>query len=279
MTFTEKLKHIQHKNNSLLCIGLDTDIQKIPKHLLKTENPQLEFNKVIIEATKDLVGAYKLNLAFYEEHGIKGFETIQKTLELIPEGVITIADGKRGDIGNSAEKQASAIFGTQKFSAVTVNPYMGFDAVEPFIKQPEKGVFVLNITSNPGSKDFQYLKVNGKPLYQFVTMKCKKWNVNHNIGLVVGATRVVELQKIRSIAPDMPFLIPGVGAQKGDLEASVRYGCSHDGTLAIINIGRSIIYSSMQKIFGGKVREAAKHYQLQINYYREKYYSKILIKN
>ena len=279
MTFTDKLKHIQQKKNSLLCIGLDTDIQKIPKHLLKSDNPQLEFNKAIIEATKDLVCAYKLNLAFYEEHGIKGLETIQKTLELIPEGVITIADGKRGDIGNSAEKQASAIFGTQKFSAVTVNPYMGFDAVEPFIKQQEKGVFVLNITSNPGSKDFQYLKVNGKPLYQFVTRKCKKWNVNHNIGLVVGATRVVELQKIRSIASDMPFLIPGVGAQKGDLEASVRYGCSHDGTLAIINIGRSIIYSSMQKIFGGKVREAAKHYQLQVNYYREKYYSKSLIKN
>jgi len=274
MNFNEKLKYIQQKNNSLLCIGLDTDIQKIPKHLLKSENPQLEFNKIVIEATKDLVCAYKLNLAFYEEYGVQGYETIQNTLELIPKDVITIADGKRGDIGNSAEKQATAIFNTQNFSAATVNPYMGFDAVEPFIKQPEKGAFVLNITSNPSSKDFQYLKLNGKPLYQFVAMKCRKWNVNNNIGLVVGATRIIELRKIRSIVPNLPFLIPGVGAQKGDLEASIQYGCNHDGTLAIINIGRSIIYSSMQKIFGSKIREAARHYRQQINYYREKYYSK-----
>lgn len=274
MNFTEKLKYIQQKNNSLLCIGLDTDVKKIPKHLLRVENPQLEFNKVIIEVTKDLVCAYKLNLAFYEEHGTKGLETMQKTLELIPSDVVTIADGKRGDIGNSAEKQASAIFNTLNFTAATVNPYMGYDAVEPFIRQPEKGAFVLCITSNPGSKDFQYLKVNGKPLYQFVTMKCKKWNINHNIGLVVGATRIIELQKIHTLVPDMPFLIPGVGAQKGDLEASVKYGCIYDGTLAIINLGRAVIYSSMQKRFGSKVRETAKHYQLQINYYREKYFDK-----
>ncbi len=274
MNFTEKLKYIQQKNNSLLCIGLDTDIKKIPKHLLKVENPQLEFNRVIIEATKDLVCAYKLNMAFYEEYGIKGLETMQKTLELIPSHIVTIADGKRGDIGNSAEKQASAIFNTLNFTAATVNPYMGYDAVEPFIRQREKGAFVLSITSNPGSKDFQYLKVNGKPLYQFVAMKCKKWNINHNIGLVVGATRIIELQKIRAIVPDMPFLIPGVGAQKGDLEASVKYGCTYDGTLAIINLGRAVIYSSMQKRFVSKVRETAKHYQMQINYYREKYFDK-----
>jgi orotidine-5'-phosphate decarboxylase len=274
MTFTEKLKHIQLKNNSLLCIGLDTDIQKIPKHLLRADNPQFEFNKHVIEATKDIVCAYKLNLAFYEEHGVQGLETIYKTMELIPDGVITIADGKRGDIGNSADKQASAIFDTLNFSSATVNPYMGYDAVEPFIKHPAKGAFVLAITSNPGSKDFQYLKVNNKPLYQVVTAKCKKWNIHNNIGLVVGATRALELQKIRSITHDMPFLIPGVGAQKGDLEASVRYGCINDGTLAVINIGRSIIFASMQRRFDSKVREAAKHYQQQINYYRDKYFNK-----
>lgn len=272
MNFTEQLKYIQRKNNSLLCIGLDTDIKKIPKFLRKAENPQFEFNKIIIESTQDLVCAYKLNLAFYEDGGAKGYEALQKTIELIPEGIVTIADGKRGDIGNTAEKQAHAIFDSLKFKSATINPYMGYDAIEPFIRSPQYGAFVLAITSNPGSKDFQYLKVNGKPLYEQVVLKCKKWNSSNNLGLVVGATRISELKKIRSLAPDMPFLIPGIGAQKGDLEASVRYGCDKNGDLAVINVGRSIIYSSLQNCFDLKVRETAKHYMLKINYYREKYF-------
>lgn len=272
MNFTEKLKQIQRKNNSLLCIGLDTDISKIPKHLHKLADLQFEFNKIIIEVTHDIVCAYKLNLAFYEEYGAEGYETLQKTLELIPDGIVTIADGKRGDIGNTAEKQAHAIFDSLKFKSATINPYMGYDAVEPFIRSPQNGAFVLAITSNPGSKDFQYLKVNGKPLYEQVVLKCKKWNTSGNIGLVVGATRISELKKIRSLTPDMPFLIPGIGAQKGDLEASVRYGCDKNGDLAVINIGRSIIYSSLQKRFDLKVRETAQHYMSKINFYREKYF-------
>lgn len=269
MNFTEKLKAIQRKNNSLLCIGLDTDIKKIPKHLLKTDDPQFEFNKIVIEATHDLVCAYKLNLAFYEEHGSKGWDTILKTLELIPSDVITIADGKRGDIGNSSEKQASALLTNMNFSAATVNPYMGYDAVEPFIRSPEKGAFILAVTSNPGSKDFQYMKTGGKYLYEHIVLKTKKWNKYHNIGLVVGATRASEIKRIRNHVPDMPFLIPGVGAQKGDLEQSVRYGCDKNGEGAIINIGRAIIYNSMQKQFAKKVREAAEHYRIKINQYKE----------
>lgn len=272
MNFTEKLRKIQHKQNSLLCIGLDTDIKKIPKHLLKTENPQLEFNRIVIEATKDLVCAYKLNLAFYEEYGAKGWETIEKTLELIPEGIITIADGKRGDIGNTAEKQASALLHKLNFSSATISPYMGFDAIEPFTASQQKGAFVLCVTSNSGAKDFQHLKISGKPLYEHVAIKSKRWNTNQNIGLVVGATRISELKKIRNIVPEMPFLIPGVGAQKGDLEQSVKYGCTKEGDLALINIGRSIIYVSIQRIFDKKVREAAEYYSHTINYYRKKYF-------
>lgn len=275
MNFTEKLRKTQHKQNSLLCIGLDTDIKKIPKHLLKAGNPQLEFNKIVIETTKDLVCAYKLNLAFYEEYGAKGWETIEKTLELIPDGIITIADGKRGDIGNTAEKQASSLLHKLNFTSVTINPYMGFDAVEPFTTSEQKGAFVLCVTSNSGAKDFQHLKISGKPLYEQVAIKSKKWNTNQNIGLVVGATRISELKKIRHITPEMPFLIPGVGAQKGDLEQAVKYGCTKVGDLALINIGRSIIYVSMQRIFDKKVRVAAEYYWHTINYYRKKYFLKV----
>lgn len=274
MNFTENLKKIQKKNNSLLCIGLDTDISKIPKYLLKAKNPQLEFNKIIIEATYDLVCAYKLNLAFYEDSGIKGYEALQKTVEQIPKDLITIADGKRGDIGNTAEKQANAIFNSLKFNSATINPYMGYDAIEPFIRTPQNGAFILAITSNIGSKDFQYLKINSKHLYEQVVLKCKKWNTNHNIGLVVGATKTSELKKIRSLTSEIPFLIPGIGTQKGDLEASVRYGCDKNGCLAVINIGRSIIYSSLQKRFDVVVKKTAKYYTDKINLYREKYYVK-----
>ncbi len=268
MNFTEKLKFVQNKNNSLLCIGLDTDVTKIPKHLRKLPDPQFEFNKIIIGETCDLVCAYKLNMAFYEEHGPAGWETIYRTLELIPRGIITIADGKRGDIGNSSEKQAVSLFKTFNFSAATVNPYMGYDAVEPFIKDPQKGAFILAVTSNPGSKDFQYLKINGKPFYEQVIAKTKKWNFNSNIGLVVGATRTSELKRIRQLVHDIPFLIPGIGAQKGDLEQSVRFGCDNNGLGALINVGRSIIYTSIQKRFAEKVREEAIHYREKINHYR-----------
>ena len=257
MTFTQRLREIQTKQNSLLCIGLDVDEDKIPAHLQSEKNPVLEFNRQIIEATHDLVCAYKPNLAFYEAMGERGLATLRETLKLIPKSVITIGDGKRGDIGNTAERYAKSLFDDFGFDSVTVNPYMGFDSVEPFLRNPEKGVFILALTSNPGSKDFQRLKVGTKPLYEKVVTTVKKWNTNQNIGLVVGATHPKELQRIRKIVPDMPILIPGIGKQGGDLKSAIRYGCDKHSQLAIINASRSIIYASSGKDFAEAARMEA----------------------
>lgn len=274
VTFTQHLRLVQQKCNSLLCIGLDSDVAKIPRFLRLAKNPQYEFNRRIIETTHDLVCAYKLNIAFYESAGMKGWEAMERTLELIPKNIITIGDGKRGDIGNSAEHQARAMFNVWKFDAATVNPYMGEDSIKPFIENPKNGAFILALTSNKGSKDFQYLNVRNKPLFEHVVDKVKRWNVNKNIGLVVGATHSRELKKIRSLVPDMPFLIPGIGAQKGDLEATVRCGCDRNGELAVINIGRSIIFAWDGKDFAKRAREAAMKYREEMNKYREKYFLK-----
>ena len=258
MTFTQKLREVQLQQNSLLCIGLDVDADKIPQHLQSSLNPVLEFNRQIIEATSDLVCAYKPNLAFYEAIGVHGLITLQETLKLIPKSVLTIGDGKRGDIGNTAERYAKSLLNDFGFDSVTVNPYMGFDSVEPFLKNPEKGVFLLALTSNPGSKDFQRLKINGTPLYEKVVRTAKKWNKNQNIGLVVGATHPRELKTIRKIVPEMPLLIPGIGKQGGDLKSAVRDGCDKNGQLAIINASRSIIYASSGKDFAEAARAEAK---------------------
>jgi orotidine-5'-phosphate decarboxylase len=258
MTFTQRLHEIQSKQNSLLCIGLDVDLEKIPEHLKSSTNPVLEFNSQIIEATKDLVCAYKPNLAFYEAMGERGLTALRETLKLIPKSVLTIGDGKRGDIGNTSERYAKSLFDDFGFDSITVNPYMGFDSVEPFLKNPEKGVFLLVLTSNPGSKDFQRLKINGKPLYEKVVRTAKKWNKNKNIGLVVGATHSRELKSIRMIVPDMPLLIPGIGKQGGDLRSAIRDGCDRTGQLAIINASRSIIYASSGKDFADAARTEAK---------------------
>jgi len=258
MSFTQRLRRVQFKQNSLLCIGLDVDINKIPAHLQSMEHPVLEFNRQIIEATHDLVCAYKPNLAFYEAMGEHGLTILRETLKLIPKSVITIGDGKRGDIGNTAERYVTSLFDDFCFDAVTVNPYMGFDSVEPFLINPEKGVFILVLTSNSGSKDFQRLKVGTKPLYEKVVHTIKKWNKNQNIGIVVGATHPKELQCIRKIVPDMPILIPGIGKQGGDLKSAIRYGCDKDGQLAVINASRSIIYASSGKNFAEAARIEAK---------------------
>lgn len=272
MSFNEKLLKIQKEKNSLLCIGLDSDIERIPEKFLKSTYPQLEFNRDIIQSTKDLVCAYKLNLAFYEELGVKGIEALEKTLELIPDDIIKIADGKRGDIGSTAVKQAKTLFNTFNFDAVTVNPYMGFDAIEPFIKHSQKGVFVLCVTSNEGAKDFQYLNCSGKQLFEHVATKSKKWNKHNNIGLVVGATHIAELKKLRTILPDIPFLIPGIGAQKGDLEKTIKYGCSENGFNVIINISRAIIFSSSSNNFQESIRKTTEKYFSEINLYKGKYH-------
>ncbi len=269
MVFTNHLKEIQTKQNSLLCIGLDVDTDKIPPHLQSSSNPVLEFNRQIIEATYDLACAYKPNLAFYEAMGERGLSTLRETLKLIPKSVLTIGDGKRGDIGNTAERYAKSLFDDFGFDSVTVNPYMGFDSVEPFLKKPEKGIFLLALTSNPGSKDFQRLKINGKPLYEKIVRTAKKWNTNQNIGLVVGATHPRELKMIRKIVPEMPLLIPGIGKQGGDLKSAVRDGCNKNGQLAIINASRSIIYASSGKDFAEAARAEAMKMVEEMRTYRK----------
>jgi orotidine-5'-phosphate decarboxylase len=257
LSFAEVLRQIQQEQNTLLCIGLDPDPDRLPTRLGTSPQAVLEFNRKIIESTTDLVCAYKVNLAFYEALGDEGWAILRKTVESVPKPILTIGDAKRGDIGNTAERSAHALFGDLKFSAVTVNPYMGFDSVEPYLKYHERGVFVLTLTSNPGSKDFQRLKTGLKPLYERIAHAAKKWDGGGNVGLVVGATHPKELKRIRSVVPTMPLLIPGIGQQGGDLRQVVRYGCDRKGLSAVINVGRSVIFASREPDFASTVRKEA----------------------
>jgi orotidine-5'-phosphate decarboxylase len=268
MNFTQRLRAIQKSTKSLVCVGLDTDPVRIPQALQSYEDPVLEFNRRIIEATFDLVCAYKLNLAFYEALGERGWSVLRKTLSYIPEGVITIGDAKRGDIGNTAEMYARALLVDQKFSATTVSPYMGFDSVEPFIRNPQQGAFIVAVTSNPGAKDFQYKKSGNHFLYEHVIRAVNGWNRKKNCGIVVGATHPKELQRVRTLAPDLPMLIPGVGAQGGDLESAVRFGCDRKGYLAVINSSRGIIYASGKADFAEAARIATSTLRDAINHLR-----------
>jgi orotidine-5'-phosphate decarboxylase len=272
MNFYQKLRRIQRKNNSLLCIGLDTDVNKIPRFLLESKDPMYEFNRHIINATKDIVCAYKINLAFYEAQGEHGWYTVHQTLAQIPADVVTIGDGKRGDIGNSSAFYAKLLMEDYEFTASTVSPYMGEDSVAPFLKNRQQGAFVLALTSNPGARDFQYLPVRGRPLYEHVIARARRWNARSNCGLVVGATRSRQLRRVRALVPDMPLLIPGVGAQGGDLRSAVQYGCTADGLMAIINAGRSVIYASQGQDFARVARKAALALRDEINTYRRRYY-------
>lgn len=272
MTFSQRLRRIQKKNNSLLCIGLDTDVNRIPEFLFAWADPLYEFNRRIIDVTKDIVCAYKINLAFYEVTGEHGWYTVHQTLARIPEEIVTIGDGKRGDIGNSSKMYARLLVDDYEFTASTVNPYMGTDSVIPFLKNRDQGAFILTLTSNPGARDFQYLPVRGKPLYEHIVARVKSWNTRDNCGLVVGATRPRELKRIRSLVPNMPLLIPGVGAQGGDVETAVRYGCDETGYMAVVNASRSIIYASTGNDFARAARTAALALRDLINKYRQKYF-------
>jgi orotidine-5'-phosphate decarboxylase len=260
MNFIDKLLAASRRNKSLLCVGLDPDPESMPKLGI------LEFNKAIIDATADLVCVYKPNLAFYEASGIEGFKALQKTVEHIPDHIPIIGDAKRGDIGNTAKAYAKALFVTFGFDAATVNPYLGFDSVEPFVGYNEKGVFILCRTSNPGAVDFQSLAdARGTPLYEAVARKAKEWNVHGNIGLVVGATYTEELKTIRQLCPEMPILIPGIGAQGGDLASTVRYGVDAQGEKAIIAVSRQILYASREKDFAQDARQKAQELRDSIN--------------
>lgn len=267
MSFLEKLDSTVKKNNSLLCIGLDIDLKRIPASLLNKGDPIFDFNKAIIDATKDLVCAYKPNIAFYEMYGVYGIQALIKTIEYAVDDIPIILDAKRGDVGHTASAYAKSIFEIYKADATTVNPYMGYDSLEPFLEYKNKGVFVLCLTSNVGYKDFQ---VVGKeePLYKLVAKHVKEWNVSGNCGVVVGATNPAELKEIRSIVGDMPILIPGIGAQGGNLSQSVRFGVNKKGERAIINSSRNIIFASSGEDFAGSARVAARKLKEEINNYR-----------
>ena len=265
MAFNRRVRQVQLSRNSLLCIGLDVDPRKIPSPLRRSSNPPFEFARRIIDATSDFVCAFKFNLAFYEADGLRGLKNLEKLVSCVPRGILTIGDGKRGDIGNTSKMYARALFEGFGFDAVTLNPYMGRDSVEPFLEHVERGAFVLVMTSNEGSKDIQRLTVAGRPLFERVARNVRQWNSRHNVGVVVGATRPAELRRVRNILPDVPILIPGVGAQGGSLSSAVRYGCTSKGDLAIINVGRSLLYASSGKDFLENARTEAERLQTTIN--------------
>lgn len=256
---TQQLTEQILSKKSFLCIGLDVDLNKIPKHLYATEDPIFEFNKAIIDATHDLCVAYKPNTAFYEAYGVKGWISLEKTIQYInnnyPE-IFTIADAKRGDIGNTSTMYAKAFFEDLGFDSVTVAPYMGQDSVEPFLEFKDKHTILLALTSNSGSKDFQTLSYNDKTLFENVLATSKKWKNSENLMYVVGATKAEYFEQIRKIIPDNFLLVPGVGAQGGSLKEVCQFGLNKNVGL-LINSSRGIIYASTEENFAQKSREEA----------------------
>ena len=253
--------------NSLLCVGLDPDASRLPAGL-----SVLQFNQAVIGATREFACAYKLNFAFYEALGPEGWGALRETLWYIPRDIPVIADAKRADIGNTSKAYAKAIFDELGFNAVTVNPYLGYDAVEPFLEHRDKGLYVLCRTSNPGAADFQDLEVKNaghlEPLYEAVAGKAAQWNVRGNVGLVVGATAIDDLRRIRRRHPEMPFLVPGVGTQGGDLELAVLYGRNFQSAGLIINASRQVIFASSGPDFAEAAGRAAEKLRDEINRYR-----------
>jgi len=245
-----------NKSGKYICVGLDTDPKKLPVHLSSSSNPVLEFNQRIIESTKDLAAAYKLNLAFYESQGVQGLENLTKTLSLIPNNILTIADGKRGDIGNTSNLYARSIFDHFNFDSSTLNPFMGKDSMGPFLDYKDKLNFILVLTSNPGSSDFQKLKLsNGDYLYQEVLKKIHNWNVHSNCAVVFGATNLDELKENLKLIGNLPLLIPGIGAQGGSLKDVVDTLFTANKNLFLINVSRGIIQKSMGEDFAEAARE------------------------
>lgn len=263
MNRTELISLIREKQ-SFLCIGLDTDLTKIPAHLLETQDPMFEFNKAIIDATHDLAVAYKPNFAFYECYGSKGLASLEKTINYINSNyggqVFTIADAKRGDIGNTSQQYARAMFDRassgMEFDAVTVAPYMGEDSVKPFLSYPGKWIIVLALTSNKGAEDFQFFSNGSHRLFEQVLLQSKNWGSEENMMYVVGATQATMLSEIRKIVPQHFLLVPGVGAQGGSLQEVARYGMN-DSCGLLVNSSRNIIYASAGLDFATKARAEA----------------------
>jgi orotidine-5'-phosphate decarboxylase len=266
MNFIEKLSKSSLKNHSLLCVGLDTDPALIPAN-----TGVFEFNKAVIDATADLVCAYKPNIAFYEAQGNKGLDALKRTRDYVPVDIPVIIDAKRGDIGNTASAYAKSLFDYYNFDAMTASPYLGYDSLESFIRYKDRGVFILCRTSNPGAVDFQSLSCkveNGhKMLFEIVAEKVNSWNTHGNLGLVIGATYPEELKLMRQRYPDMPFLIPGVGTQGGELSLVARYGVDKGRQRTVINSSRQILYASKGKDFADAARKVARELRDRINYF------------
>ncbi len=259
MTRSQLIQQIRSKK-SYLCVGLDTDITKIPKHLLSDADPVFEFNKAIIDATRDLCVSYKINTAFYEALGVKGWESMEKTVHYIGGDHFKIADAKRGDIGNTSDQYAKAFFETMPFDAVTIAPYMGEDSIKPFLQYAGKWAIVLGLTSNKGANDFELQRMGDRCLYENVLEKVSRWGTPENLMFVVGATQTEEFINIRRICPHHFFLVPGVGSQGGSLEEISAKAMNKDIGL-LVNVSRTIIYASGGNNYAVAAREEAKRYQ------------------
>ena len=270
MGFFDKLERAAQRNGSLLCVGLDPDPAQMPVPDVAA------FNRAIIEATAAFVCAYKPNLAFYEALGERGLAALRETLAAIPPDIPVIADGKRNDIGNTAKAYARALFDELGVDAATVNPYLGGDAVEPFLEREEKAAFILCRTSNPGARDLQDLLVTApgggeaRPLFEMVAEMARRWNSRGNVGLVVGATYPEELRRVRQLCPEMTFLVPGVGAQGGDVAAVIGNGLDRAGRGLIINVSRQVLYASREKDFAVAAAAAARQLRDEIARERER---------
>lgn len=271
MTRRELIDQIQNKK-SYLCVGLDTDITKIPKHLLAEPDPVFSFNKAIIDATKDFCVAYKINTAFYEALGLKGWEAMERTVNYIGDEHFKIADAKRGDIGNTSDQYAKAFFETMPFDSITVAPYMGEDSVKPFLQHKGKWAIVLGLTSNKGANDFELQRMvredtnHGSLLYEKVLQTVSTWGTPENLMFVVGATQADSFTNIRKLTPDHFYLVPGVGAQGGSLKDISEKAMNKDCGI-LVNASRAIIYASDGEDFAEKAREVALQYQLEMGIY------------
>jgi len=265
MTIQELTPQIRQKK-SYLCVGLDSDIDKIPKHLLSEADPVFEFNKQIIDATLDFSVSYKINTAFYESRGLKGWESLEKTIRYIPNTHFTIADAKRGDIGNTSSQYAKAFFEELNFDAVTVAPYMGADSVKPFLEYQNKCTIVLGLTSNTGAKDFELLQTGNERLYEKVLRTVVEWGNPNNLMFVIGATQAEEFTNIRRILPDHYFLVPGVGFQGGSLK-DISEKAMNGNVGILVNVSRAIIFAGETENFAAEASAIAQQYQQEMSSY------------
>jgi orotidine-5'-phosphate decarboxylase len=262
----QQLSSFIRSTGSYLCVGLDSDPAKIPPHLRSRKDPVFEFNRQIIDATKDHCIAYKINTAFYEADGVKGWETMERTVNHIPKTHFTIADAKRGDIGNTSAQYARAFFETLPFDAITVAPYMGEDSIRPFLEYKDKWTILLGLTSNTGASDFELQPAGDGPLYEKVLTTAARWGTPDNLMYVIGATQAAAFTRIRSLTPDHFYLVPGVGAQGGSLESISKKAMNKDIGL-LVNASRAVIYASSGEDFAAAAQKAASGYQEEMRNY------------